>query len=308
MNLRHLPSWLPALCCAVLCFLMAAPQALGQGKTIQLRRLAERVPVDDLGNIVNESSAIGFNANPDVDAFKALSRDLGLVFAPRFLTPAETLGEAGFDVGFGASISTLDGAADHWRVLDSSPGVFTTGQIYVRKGLPFSFEFGGSLSHLFDSDMVAVGTELKWALNEGFLYLPDIAVRGSVNNIVGSSDLNLTNAGADVSISKAFAMAGVMSITPYFGYNRLWIISSSRLLDVAPDDPTPPEIEACDVNDVNCVEELRFQPEFVFGTEVQLVNRYFVGSRFIFGVATITLESAFSEGVQNYSGSVGFDF
>ncbi|MBH24719.1 MAG: hypothetical protein CMH57_09765 [Myxococcales bacterium] len=279
-------------------------------KDLVLRRLAERVPVDENGNPTDEASAFGFNAEPDEQAFKALSRDMGLIFAPRVLAPAETLGQAGFDIGTSLSFSTVDDNAEHWRALQSGgdPGAFTTGQIFVRKGLPFSFEIGSELTYLFESETFAVGADLKWALNEGFLYLPDFAIRLATNNVVGNPDMNLTNVGYDLTLSKAFGLAGIVNIAPYVGYNSLWVISSSRLLDVAPDDPTPPEIIPCDGTDPNCVEELRYQPEFVFGTEIQQVNRFFGGARFIFGYATVTLEAAGSSDVQNYSGSVGFDF
>lgn len=284
-------------------------QAAAADNDLKLSRLADRQPVDANGAPTTEDQAIGFNALPDMEAFRKLTLDMGLVFAPKFLDPAETLGEAGFDVGFAVSYSTVDTTAAHWRAREGGdPTGFVTGQFHVRKGLPFSFEFAGKLTHLFDSSLVAVGTDLKWALNESFLYLPDFAVRGSVNNVVGNSDLNLTNAGFDLSLSYGFGVAGVVNITPYAGYNRLWIISSSRLLDVAPEDPTQPVIETCPDDDPSCVEGLRFQPEFVFGQQVQIVDRGFVGSRFIFGYATLTFEAAFTGPVKNYSGSVGFDF
>ncbi|MEO1271753.1 MAG: hypothetical protein AAFX99_26980 [Myxococcota bacterium] len=172
-------------------------------KDLVLRRLAERVPVDENGNQTTEAEAFGFNAVPDEDAFRSLSRDMGLIFAPRILSPAETLGQAGFDIGAAVSVSTVDSNAEHWRALrgGDNPGAFTTGQIFVRKGLPFSFELGGELSYLFESETFAVGTDLKWALNEGFLFLPDFAVRVAANNVVGNPDMNLTNVGLDLTIS-----------------------------------------------------------------------------------------------------------
>ncbi|MEL6182635.1 MAG: hypothetical protein AAFS10_27000, partial [Myxococcota bacterium] len=49
-------------------------------KDLVLRRLAERVPVDENGNQTTEAEAFGFNAVPDEDAFRSLSRDMGLIF------------------------------------------------------------------------------------------------------------------------------------------------------------------------------------------------------------------------------------
>jgi hypothetical protein len=275
---------------------VAAPQAHAGDKDLSLRRLAEAVPVDP--NDPNTK----FNANPDVNSFRALSRDLGVIFGPKFLAPAETLGEAGFDVGVEFSSSTVDEQAAHWRALDGgTPDSFLMGQVHVRKGLPFSLEFGGSLSHLFDSEMYGLGTELKLSLNEGFFYLPDLAVRGTFNTILGSSDLNLFSGGFDVSISKSFGIFGVVSLTPYAGFNYLTVIASSRLLDVTPEDPTPPTID-------EQTGELEFQPEFVFASQTQSVNRFFGGARLLFGVLNISAEFAYAEHVQTYSGRIGFDF
>ncbi len=278
--------------------LLWSGQALADDKDLVLRKLATPVPVNP------DDPNTKFNALPDIEAFKAISRDLAVIFGPKFLSPAETLGQAGFDVGLEFSFTNVDPNSAHWRALeggeDAAQG-FVTGQLHVRKGLPFSLEIGGTLMHLFQSEMFALGTEAKFSLNEGFFYLPDIAVRGTFNTILGSSDLNLFNAGVDVSISKSFGVVGVVNITPYAGYNYLTVISSSRLLDVTPEDPTPPTIN----EDTG---ELEFQPEFVFGTETQFINRFFIGSRFIVGVLAISLEGAFTDTTQGINARIGFDF
>ncbi len=286
---------------ALLATFAASPAALADENDFQLRRLAERSEVTVLDPVTGVPTT-RFNAVPDEAAFKALSLELGQVLGPKFLAPAETLGQAGFDLGVDISLSTVDGTGAHWRALNGGgTDNFVTGQLHLRKGLPFSFEVGATLGHLFNSEMFLVGTELKFSLNEGFVYLPDIAVRGTFNTLVGAPDMNLATTGFDISISKAFGVVGAMSLTPYLGYNQLIIISSSRLLDVSPEDPTQPTIN-------EMTGELDFQPEFVFGTEVQTVNRFFVGTRLIFGVLNLTLEGAFSGEVQTYSGRVGFDF
>lgn len=280
---------------ALVVALSAVGPAFAGDKDLVLRRLSDRVE--------SQTSPGHFNADPDLPAFRALSRDLGVVMGPKFLAPAETLGQAGFDVGLEFSFTNVNTNADHWRALESQDAGagFATGQLHVRKGLPFSFEIGGSLTHLFESEMYAVGTELKFSLNEGFFYLPDFAVRGTFNTVVGASDLNLATTGFDVSISKSFGVVGVVNITPYAGYNYLVIFSSSRLLDVAPEDPSPPTIDE-DTGD------LEFQPEFVFDTQQQQLNRFFGGTRFLFGVLALTFEADISENAQTYSGRVGFDF
>lgn len=244
--------------------------------------------------------------NKDVEGFKNLARDFGQVFAPRFVNPAETLGEAGFAVNLMTSLSFIDNNADYWQkaVQDRDPSsALFTAHLQIRKGLPFSFELGSDMSYLFASEMFDLGAQLKWALNEGFYYFPDIAVRGSVNTLLGSRDLNMITAGWDISISKAFDVSGVMSITPYGGYQQLYIIASSRLLNAYPQDPRPPQFDD-DLSDG----DQTFSPEFVFSQETQTVNRFFAGARLNVWILSFSLEGVLADNVTQMTLSGGVDF
>lgn len=242
----------------------------------------------------------------DTEGFRDLTRDLGLVFAPRFSAPAETLGEAGFAVTMMTSLSFIDNSADYWQraVEDRSPSsALFTGHLQVRKGLPFSFELGSDLAYLFASEMFNLGAQLKWALNEGFYYFPDVAVRGTVNTLLGSRDLNLYTAGWDLSISKALNISDVMTITPYLGYQQLHIIASSRVLNAYPQDARPPQFD-----DSNQGPDETFAPEFVFEQYSQAANRFFLGARLNVWILSFTLEGVYAEHVKQMTLSGGVDF
>jgi hypothetical protein len=244
----------------------------------------------------------------DRDSFKKLARDLGQVLAPRFVNPAETLGEAGFAVNLMTSLSFIDNDADYWReaVEDRNPSSsLFTAHLQIRKGLPFSFEIATDMSYLFASEMFNLGGQVKWALNEGFYYFPDIAVRGTVNTLLGSQDLNMVTAGWDISISKAFDIAGVTSLAPYAGYQQLHIIASSRLLNAYPQDPRPPQF---DDNPGDADGDQTFSPEFVFSQHSQAINRFFVGTRLNVWIMSFTLEGVLSENVTQVTLSGGVDF
>ncbi len=246
--------------------------------------------------------------NQDNQAFKNLTRDLGQVFAPRFLNPAETLGEAGFAVNLMTSLSFIDNNADYWKtaVQDHNPSSsLFTAHLQIRKGLPFSFELASDMSYLFASSMFGLGAQLKWALNEGFYYFPDIAVRGSVNTLLGSRDLNMVTTGWDISISKAFDVSGVMSLTPYGGYQQLYVIASSRLLNAYPQDPRPPQFD--DQTDSNGIDDT-FNPEFVFSQTTQAINRFFVGARLNVWILSFSLEGVYAPNVTQFTLSGGVDF
>jgi hypothetical protein len=244
----------------------------------------------------------------DRDSFKKLARDLGQVLAPRFANPAETLGEAGFAVSLMTSLSFIDNEADYWQeaVEDRNPSSsLFTGHLQIRKGLPFSFEIASDMTYLFASEMFNLGGQVKWALNEGFYYFPDIAVRGTVNTLLGSEDLNMVTAGWDISISKAFDIAGVTSLAPYAGYQQLYVIASSRLLNAYPQDPRPPQFDD-QPNDADG--DQTFSPEFVFSQHTETINRFFLGSRLNIWVLSFTLEGVLAENVTQFTLSAGVDF
>lgn len=249
-----------------------------------------------------DGQSICGTASPDQESFNQLMSDLGEVFAPRFANPAETLGEAGFAVAAMMSFSFIPEEQAYWQSAlegpDSSP-TFFTGHVQVRKGLPFSFEVAGNMSYLGNSEMFAVGGDLKWALHEGFFYMPDVAVRGSVNTVLGAEALSLINAGWDVSISKDFGIAGMFSLAPFAGYQNLTIISSSRLINSFPQDPRPPQTSTS--GEV-------FAPEFVFAQNNQNVNRFFLGTRLNVWILSFVLEGVIGNNVNQLTFSGGVDF
>lgn len=278
--------------CLIVATVLALPASAGDNDLV-LNRFGSCIP--DEVDPVNKPCV---SRSVREDLFNALASDMGLVFSPRFLAPSETLGEAGFEFAAEVSFSVIDNSAEHWTLAMQDrdpPAALTTTQIHIRKGLPFSFELGAIVGYLIDSEMFNLGMELKWTLNEGFYYLPDFSVRGTVNTVVGSSQLNLTTAGFDFSVSKAFGIVGLFNVTPYLGYNLVLVFASSRVLDASPGDPTPP------LRDDN-------EPEFVFGQRNITHHRFFLGCRLVLYRILFAFEMDFAADVQTYSLKLGFDF
>ena len=252
------------------------------------------------------SNACGY-AKPNAKLFEALVGDFGQVIGAKFLAPAETLGEAGFAVGLVPSVSFIPSDQEHWQkgVEDGDPpsAIFNP-TLMVRKGLPFSFEVAGTMGHISGSDMFTVGGHVKWALNEGFHMFPDVAAAGTVNTLVGSKDLQMITAGWDVSVSKAFPISGVMSITPYGGYQQLHAWGWSRLLNVRPQDPRAPRQDPATGDGVN----ESFNPEFVFTNYHKAINRFLLGTRLNVWKISLVLEGTIGEDVHQLNTSVGLDF
>jgi len=187
--------------------------------------------------------------------FRALASQLGVVLAPHLLTPADTLGFAGFQIDATLSQTGIDSKQPYWRVLAGSPDPAGTGQVahgdnalrtvgvFARKGLWFpvpSFELGGGVVQLLDSSTWTAQAYGKLAIHEGYhdLWLPSIAVRGAVSRMLNQRELDLTVVSLDVTVSKHIGIGGTWRLDPFAGYNLLAIIPRSEVIDATPNvDP-----------------------------------------------------------------------
>ena len=181
---------------------------------------------------------------PNQDAYLDFTTQLGFVLAPRLASPAETLGYAGFHVSGVWSGSFVSGDEPYWANTEgaqaggAAPSFLQTLQLDIRKGLPLSFEVGVNLTWLVDSELFTPGVEVRWAIQEGYAYLPDFAVRAAINHLVGNRDLRLTTLALDTVLSKSFGVAGTVNLAPYAGWSLIMIASSSRVIDPTPLDDT----------------------------------------------------------------------
>lgn len=241
-------------------------------------------------------------------AFRSFAGQLGEVMTIKGVAPADTPGVAGFvfqiDRSFNDFDVKTDGAENPW-VLAHKTGKpeasMGTTQIHVRKGLPFSFEVGTVLTLLDDSDLLAVGVEGKWALHEDIFWpLPDLAIHGGVNTLLGSSDLVLTNLQIDALLSLPIGISSVVNLTPFGGYGVVLPFSASRLIDTTPDDARPAVASG--------TESLRNQPEVNFSLDTEPRPVAVVGARFQWAMLDLTYQSQFSDTVTSQSVSIGADF
>ena len=240
--------------------------------------------------------------------FRSFAGQLGEVMTIKGVAPADTPGVAGFvfqiDRSFNDFDVKTDGAQNPWVLAHTTSepeASMGTTQIHVRKGLPFSFEVGTVLTLLDDSDLMAVGVEGKWALHEDIFWpLPDLAIHGGLNTLLGSSDLVLTNLQIDALLSLPIGIGSVVNLTPFGGYGVVLPFSASRLIDTTPDDPRP--AVASDT------ESLRNQPEVNFSLDTEPRPVAVVGARFQWAMLDLTYQSQFSDTVTSQSVSIGADF
>ncbi|MDP3236332.1 MAG: hypothetical protein Q8S33_25385 [Myxococcales bacterium] len=290
-------------CASTLTALLAAAPAAAQG-------FSNDFQISKLGNPQPDGTGFDPRANGN---FRVFARQLAAVMSSTNGMPPETLGHSGF--AFSADFTYYAVDTSSLPTLGSFRGATWFPSVHLRKGLPFSFEVGARASWFPESRMGMGGLELKWALNEGFAYLPDIAVRGFVNKIINTRDFDLTSGGLDLGIGKQFAIAGMVTLTPYAGWSLVFVGSSTGNIDFRPS------------RSVAEADTELFKDYYVF-TSLQAIqnthNRFYGGLRFIGGHAVINAEVSYSvfpsfrdsganenrtiPGVLAVTGSLGLDF
>ena len=185
--------------------------------------------------------------------FASLSNQVALAMSSALLQPGSTTGHSGFDVAFEGSYSRVDDAAVGTPALGfytrpwptaSTPNWLMTSGIHVRKAFPFSFEMGGRLTYLGMTSYFAAQGEAKWALNEGFDYFPDVAVRAAYTRLFGNTYWNLDATDLDVLVSKRWGVSSVTSLTPYLAARFTLVNASSERLDFGAGGPPAPPSDA----------------------------------------------------------------
>jgi hypothetical protein len=255
------------------------PLALGLAVGLALSwQAVARAAKNDL-NLANLCAPVAGNSNlfascldpsapgyaDDQSRFRSMMSELGVVVAPRLMTPADTLGYAGFQFSGELGITTINNnrkvngdttsGIAYWDGIQGvnagdgmNPGnrqatrpssSLTTVGGFVRKGLWFplpAVELGAGAVDILNSHMYAIQGYAKIALQEGFhdWVLPSFAVRGSVSQLLGTDQVNLTVWGVDVLASKAFGIGGTARIEPYLGWNILFIDARSGVIDTTP--------------------------------------------------------------------------
>jgi hypothetical protein len=199
---------------------------------------------------------------PDNDSWRALVQQQGAALAQPMLEPARTLGYGGFYIGLEGSLTGISSSQDYWQLGTegdaNAPAEgrnrFPSSVLYwqrlnLRKGLPFGFELGSSGGHLMGTGQWSLGLSLKWSLFEGFRrgpysFIPDVAIRGAVQTMIGDSEFHLTVPTLDIVVSKPFVIANQLTLSPYMGFQQAWIYGTSEVVDLTPGvdaytEPTP---------------------------------------------------------------------
>ncbi len=226
-------------------------------------------------------TTIEFPAGFGQQEFKEFSESFGMAMSYYPVSPAAPLGDTlpGFDAGVEVSYVKLDENAAWFKAIDQGagelPSALVLPRVHIQVGLPIiPIDIG--VSYTSAGDIKLTGYEIKYAIFEGGVAMPAVAIRGAITQLSGLEELDLTTKSLDISISK-----GILIFTPYAGVGQVWITS----------EPHP-----------NPALGLTLKTEDITQTKV------FVGSKIkIFPFINLVLEGSFAnENV--YSGRLNVNF
>jgi hypothetical protein len=209
---------------------------------------------------------------PDHAGFAKLISQYGFAVASTAMHSARTTGFGGFEIGIEASYTKIDSDQEYWKQGTQGPQDPSTDQfsisnqepdsllqsysLKVRKGFPIGLlglETTGAVGFLANTNLVTGGADVRMSIFEGFrtglpAILPEIAAGGSVRTITGTEEFQLTVVGVDGQISKPLPIAGTVVLTPYVGYQWLYIFGDSGLIDLTPNTDA---VDYCDFQGTN---------------------------------------------------------
>jgi hypothetical protein len=191
---------------------------------------------------------------PDNAAWKKLISEWGFAIAPNATHTARTTGYGGFHFSLQASYTKINSGASYWKlgtqgnrdpssgaasVSGDPAGVITQYSLAARKSFGFGLETTLALGFMPNTSIIVGGSDVRLAILEGFRtgvlgVFPDLAVGGGVRTITGTSEFQLTTVGLDVVLSKGLAIGESSILSPWIGYQYLWMFGDSGLIDMTP--------------------------------------------------------------------------
>ena len=188
-------------------------------------------------------------------SFKRLMSQYGFALAPTAMHSARTTGYGGFNLSLQADYTHISSGQAYWKNGTQGPTDPSTGsssavngsppsflQLYslkFRKGFGFGLEVSGIFGFMPKTSIVSGGADLRFSILEGFRkrvpgILPDLSVGAGVRTITGTPQFQLTTVGLDVIASKPLPIQDSQVLTPYIGYQYLWMFADSGLIDLTP--------------------------------------------------------------------------
>lgn len=197
----------------------------------------------------------GATCRPDHAAFKRLVNQYGFAFAPTAMHSARTTGYGGIQISLEGAYTTISSDESYWQLgtqgpidpssnqasirNDDPPGLLQLYSLKLQKGFGFGLELTGTAGFMPKTSLIGGGVDARLSLLEGFRkgflgIFPDVAVGAGVRTITGTPELQLTVASLDAQISKPLPIRDSSVLTPWIGYQHLWIFGDSGIIDLTP--------------------------------------------------------------------------
>lgn len=289
--------------------MLAPDTAQAQRMSLALSRLS--TPNDPAAPCVENATHCADN-----DAWQSVMTQLTGALIPPLVEPARTRGPRSFYLGVETMLTGIESTSDYWqRATEGDAGtvdrnrsvdsIFAWTRLSLRKPLPFGFEIGTSAGYLVNTDYFTLGLEIRWALLEGWTgrdwWVPDLAIRGAVQTLVGDAQFNATVVAIDATLSNSFVLGDALELSPYIAGQINWVFADSELVDLTPErdafaecDPEPNNPsgvrplcrgDGSDFNNNTVFQSIRtMRPRMIFGAQA----RYEI----------VTVNAAFSFDVQ----------
>ncbi|MCI5062445.1 DUF6588 family protein [Algiphilus sp.] len=143
---------------------------------------------------------------------RQMSEDLAAATSYKALGPAEAFGLIGTGIGAFAGYMATDDEDAWQRASGKRVGDITTAGLRARKGLPLGIDVSAFYADVIDTDGALFGGALQYALWEGGVATPGVALRLGYSQLTGVDDFDYDTWSVDATVSKGFAM-----LTPYAG-------------------------------------------------------------------------------------------
>lgn len=141
--------------------------------------------------------------------FHEITKDVIAAAGYRWLAPAEATGVTGFAVGaFGSYVPVSGSAYQNFTGQDVNE-LGVVGAV-AQKGLPFGFDLGLQYAYLPREGVSQFGAQLQYAILEGGIATPAIALRSGYTQLTNVNHPALITYNVDVAVSKGFG-----NLTPY---------------------------------------------------------------------------------------------
>jgi len=240
-----------------------------------------------------------YNLYEDENAFNKVSTQFLNAMAPHFLGEADSRGSAGFEIGLGYTLTKLDVGKDDWEKATADKNEVNNRydgfDLHIRKGIIFGLSIYGNFRYFLNTEMVSGGVGAEYAVNEGFLYFPDVSVGFGYNKLYGATDLNMELYELRLKISKSFPIGGELKLIPTFAFSRLMAETSSKLLGGYRDN---------NPKDNN-------NRTFIFKNRDLNINRVALGFKFVRGRFSFILEGVLpfkSDSAVSFNSGLSFIF